>query len=74
MSPCEQSLFYLFLSFSFLSFISFLYTRKKEALHKSSPSFEVALVLGLVIPVYSGSSNWFFKRENQFLGETDGRN
>ena len=54
-TPCEHSLFYLFLSFSFLSFISFLHTRKKEALHKSSPSFEVAiaLILGLVIPVYS---------------------
>ena len=54
-SPCEQSLFYLFLSLSFISFISFLHTRKKEALHKSSPSFEVAVapVLGLVIPVYS---------------------
>ena len=44
-SPCEQSLFYLFLSLSFLSFISFLHTRKKEALHKSSPSFEVAVAL-----------------------------
>ena len=50
MALCEQSLFYLF-----LSFISFLHKREKEALHKSGPSFEVAVapVLGLVIPVYS---------------------
>ena len=43
-SPCEQSLFYLFPSFM-----------EKKALHKSSPSFEVAVapVLGLVKPVYS---------------------
>ena len=63
-SPCEQSLFYLFPSYTekigSAQISSILWCRRSP----SSWASHSCLL----------SSSWFFKREHQFLGEIDDRN